>query len=76
MTTITSEQLKTYRGRYVTITKGMRGYFAVLIWWNPEGFWEPWDTGCGSYDNAEAAAPEAIAWAEDEDLPYLLGSHS
>lgn len=57
---------------YVSVTHGMRGWFAVMLWWNPDlgGFWEPWQTGCGSYATPEEAEVEARAWAEDEGLEF------
>ena len=35
---------------FVTITHGMRGYFAVHMSRNPDhgGFYEPWSSGFGS----------------------------
>jgi hypothetical protein len=40
-----------HRKPRVTIAKGLRGYFAVLLHWNLEhgGFWEPEQSGVGSY---------------------------
>jgi hypothetical protein len=69
---------------YVTITSGMRGYFAVLMWWNDEGddgvklpagqgFWEPWQSGIGSYRNEAGAILEARQWAQAEGLEYRRG---
>jgi hypothetical protein len=61
--------------RFITITEGMRGHFPVHMWWNTtdlsEGFWEPWDSHCCSFDNPEDAHAMAREWAEAEDLPYL-----
>lgn len=61
--------------RYITISKGMAGYFAVLVWWNDEdpkfGFWEPYDTGVGRYQNPQAAIDEAKEWAVSENLRYI-----
>lgn len=58
--------------RYVTLTRGMRGWFAVLVHWNPDhgGFWEPWQTSVGSYDAPEEAAAAGRAWAEAEGLEF------
>jgi hypothetical protein len=58
--------------RHVTITQGLRGYFAVLVCWNPEhgGFWEPWQSGIGSYATAEEAEEEARDWAEAEGVEF------
>lgn len=57
--------------RHVTVTHGMRGYFAVLVWWNPDGgFWEPWESGCGSYSNPDEASTEGRAWAAAEGVEF------
>lgn len=56
--------------RFVTVTYGLRGYFAVLMWWNPDGFWEPWQSGIGSYVTAEDAAKEGREWAEAEGVKF------
>jgi hypothetical protein len=58
---------------YITVTQGMSGYFAVLLWWNPDmgGFYEPWDTGIGRYGSREEAAVEGRQWAEAEELRFL-----
>lgn len=55
--------------RYITTTSGMRGMFPVHIWWNPEGFWEPWVTGstCLNLAECEQAAKDL---AEMDDLTY------
>lgn len=57
---------------YITVTMGMSGHFAVMIWWNPElgGFEEPWDTGIGRYSKIEKAIAEAKSWAKDEDIDF------
>lgn len=57
---------------FITVTKGMSGYFAVLMWWAPEhgGFWEPWQTGIGRYDEKWRAVSEAKVWAECEELEF------
>lgn len=56
---------------YVSVTSGMRGFFAVLLTWDAEGrFYEPWNTGIGSYESSEEAAVEARQWAEAEGLEY------
>lgn len=56
----------------VTTTKGGSGYFAVMLWWNPDlgGFAEPWQTGAGRYASHEEAEIEARDWAEAEGVPY------
>lgn len=55
---------------FITVSNGLRGWFAVNMWWNPEhdGFYEPWNTGCGSYETREGAIKEAKAWAEADGI--------
>lgn len=55
---------------FITTTQGISGHFAVMFWWNPEGFWEPYQTGFGRYETQEQAANEAKNWAEAEELEY------
>lgn len=61
---------------YVTVTHGMRGYFAVMLAWNSDldGFYEPLMTGLGSYDTAAKAEPEAKDWASAEGVEYRAPS--
>lgn len=60
----------TQETQYVTITHGIRGYFAVLVGVDAEGFEEPINTGCGSYSTYEDAISEAKGWAECEDVEF------
>jgi hypothetical protein len=57
---------------YVTVTSGMRGFFAVLLMWNPDhgGFWEPWTTSDSSFPTPDGAIEDAKAWADAEDLEF------
>lgn len=57
---------------HITTTYGLRGWFAVCLWWNPEmdGFAEPWQSGIGSYGTQEEAAIEGRQWADTEELPF------
>ena len=58
---------------HISVTgPAMSGYFAVMVWWNPEngGFWEPWQTGIGRYPFKDLAIREAKAWAEAEGMEY------
>lgn len=57
----------------ITTTSGMSGYFAVMYWWNPEGFPEPYQTGFGRYATRAEAEEEAKAWAEAEGIRYEAG---
>lgn len=52
---------------YVTVTKGLRGYFAVHI---VDG--EPYQTGAGSYSDETSAVPEAVSYARSERIPFRL----
>lgn len=54
---------------WIEVTKGMRGWFAVLVW-DGMGFPEPWESGFGSYATKEEAAVEAQQWAEAEGVEY------
>ena len=63
---------------YVTVTRGMRGWFARGIWWNPEfgGFWEPWQTSPNSWEGDAMASIEGRQWAEAEGLKYKEYKHA
>lgn len=76
MSTITQADLATYRGKFISVTSGMSGHFAVMYWWNKDlgGFWEPWDTGIGRYETEDEARVEAITWADADGVPYLIPS--
>lgn len=49
----------------------MAGWFAVNVWWNPDGFPEPWDTGDGRYALQADAIQEAKEWSEAYGLPFV-----
>lgn len=74
--TITSAQVKALppRSKFVTVSEGMSGHFAVIYWLNPDmgGFWEPYDTGIGRYPTEDEARVEAIVLSESEGVPYLM----
>lgn len=58
---------------YITISRGIAGWFAVQMWWNTmdgDGFWEPWNTGFGRYATKEEAIEEGKEWAEAEELEF------
>lgn len=57
---------------FVTITEGMRGFFAVLMCWNQEhgGFWEPWNSSDASFETYDEAIPDAKCWAEAENIEF------
>lgn len=51
---------------YVTVTSGMRGYFAMLV----EGGC-PVQSGIGSYTTRDEAADEAREWAASENIRFV-----
>jgi hypothetical protein len=53
---------------FVTVTSGMRGYFAILMFWDEDGFWDVWQSGIGSYRTAEEARKDAREWAHAEGI--------
>lgn len=56
---------------FVTVTHGMRGYFAVLLSWDEElGFYAPYTSGFGSYATPSEAYPEGRQWAEAEEVEF------
>lgn len=62
-----SKKKETY---YITVTSGLRGYFAVLIAQETEtGFCEPVQTSPFSYNNYKKARQDAEIWAKAEGLP-------
>lgn len=58
--------------KFITTTHGMSGYFAVMMWLNPEmgGLLEPYETGIGRYATEDEARAEARDWAEAEGLEF------
>jgi hypothetical protein len=56
------------RAPFVTVTSGMRGYFAVLMTCAEDGYWEPEQTGIGSYRTPDEAWREAQDWAVAEGI--------
>jgi len=60
---------------YVSITNGMRGWFAVLlIWVDDMGCHTPWNTGVLSFETADFAIRDAKIWAESEAIVFCYGS--
>lgn len=57
---------------YITVYESIGGWKAALIWWAPEGYWEPYSTGLGAYETREEAEREAVEWADAEDMEYKL----
>ena len=61
--------------QYITVSRGMAGYFAVLLWWNPEhgGFYEPWTTSDFRYRDRADAVKDAREWGEAEGIEVRCG---
>lgn len=57
---------------YVSVTHGMRGWFAVLLQWNSSngGFYEPWQTHPNSNEDKEGAIHDGQSWAKSEGLEF------
>ena len=55
---------------YITVTSGMAGFFAVMVWWNPDGFEEPYDTGLVRSPKQADAIAEAANWAALDGVTY------
>jgi len=56
---------------YMTVTNGMRGWFAVLVVFNQqEGFYEPFVSSPNSYTTKQQAIADGLAWAQSEDLQF------
>ncbi len=58
-----------------TTHQGMSGWKAVSYWWNPEGFWEPYDTGVGRYEKRKSAYQEAEEQARHQEQSLLHEIH-
>lgn len=55
---------------YIGISSDDQGYFAVKMYWNPDGFYEPGGTGFGRFDKPGPAIEEAKTWAASEKLAF------
>ena len=56
-------------GLHVTVTHGLRGWFAVLVDGNG-----PVQSGVGSYRTAQEAEREAADWARSEGVLFKAAS--
>lgn len=54
---------------WIEVTKGGAGYFACMFW-DGEGYAEPWETGMGRYVDPSEAEVEGRRWAEDEGIEF------
>jgi len=59
------------KSEYITIYESISGWTAVHIYWNTDGFWEPWQTGFGKYETSKGAENEGRDWARAEGIRYV-----
>jgi hypothetical protein len=55
---------------YITTYRALGGWKAVEMSWNKEGFYEPYQTGVGTYKTQKEAVKEAKMLAQSEGLKY------
>ena len=55
---------------YITVYLPIAGWKAVMYWWNPEGFWEPWETSSFAFVSEQAAEDFGREWAEEESIEF------
>ena len=60
---------------YVTVYAPLIGWKPVHMWWNPEGFWEPWDTYKAAWEKCSMAEEAGRQWANKLKLPYVEFKH-
>lgn len=56
---------------FVTIYHPIIGWKPVHMWWNPDGFWEPWDTYKAAWSTRPMAEEAGRQWASKLGLPFL-----
>lgn len=56
---------------YVSVSHGLRGYFAVLIETDSDGCAMPTESGISSFKKREGAVNEGIEWAKTEGLRFI-----
>ena len=56
---------------YITTYEPIAGWKAVLLTWNKDGYYEPWQTGMCGYATEEEAIQEAKGWAVAEEIEYV-----
>jgi hypothetical protein len=55
---------------YITTYKSIGGWKAVLLKWDNEVYYEPWQTGMCGYATEKEAIQEAKEWAMAEEIEY------
>lgn len=72
MTTIITKLPEGREGAaFVTVYKPIIGWKPVHMWWNPEGFWEPYDTYKAAWLRREQAEEAGRQWASKLNLPFF-----
>lgn len=56
---------------YISTQKGMRGYFAVLMKEDDDGFPSPQHSGLERYKTKELAEMAGRKWSVSEGIPFL-----
>jgi hypothetical protein len=59
------------RKPFITTYLPVAGWKAVHYWWNPEGFWEPWDTSMFAFGTEAEAAACGMEWARAEEIRFV-----
>jgi hypothetical protein len=59
------------RSTFITVYNPICGWKAVMMCWNEDGFWEPWQTGMYPHATAEKAEVEARIWAAAEEVRFV-----
>jgi hypothetical protein len=59
------------KSTFITVYKPIAGWKAVMMSWNEDGFWEPWQTGMFAFKTKAEAEVDAQMWAEAEELRYV-----
>ena len=68
-----SSEKKGVRNYRISITRGMSGYFAVMLADYEDMDWSTHvvTTGIGRYRTRDEAELEGISWAEAEEIPFV-----
>ena len=53
---------------FIGVYRPIAGWKAVMMWYNPEGFFEPWDTSAFAFTTREEAERYAREWAAIEQV--------
>ena len=56
---------------FVTVYKPFAGWKAVHYWWNPDGFYEPWETSNMAFATESEAEQYGREWARELNLEFF-----